>query len=498
MLGHGGRSPLTILDTAGCGCAFVDVDGDSLPDILLVGQPRCTLYHNRGDGTFEDITERAGLTATGTFMGVAVGDYDNDGRPDLLITGYGCNVLYHNLGGRFEDVTQRAGLEARGPTDWATSATFADLDGDGKLDVVIGHYVTFTPQTLQTCDYSGVPAACPPFYYDAQKLTVYRNLGNGRFQDVTAQWGMAGGHGNNLGVAAADFDGDGREDLYVANDGLPADLWHNTGKGFVNVALASGTAYDREGQPQAGMGIDWADVDGDGRPDLLVTTFQDQAKALYHNEGAGQFRFVSFDVGLGAQTRNRLAFGVICADFDGDGRPDIVFANGHVQDTINRIHPPATYAQSPQCFRNRGDGTFDDVSATCGPAFQKPIVGRGLAVGDYDNDGRPDLLMVDLEGHPLLLHNESPPTHWLGVRLIGRRSNRDGIGAHLTLTAGTQRQVREVQSGRSYLSACDTRILFGLGSASTLPSLTVHWLSGRVQQVTVPALDRYLTVEETP
>ena len=497
-LGHNGRSPLNILDTAGCGCAFLDYNQDGLLDILLVGQPHCALYRNEGDGAFTDVTAQVGLNAAGTFMGCAVGDYDNDGYPDIFISGYGRNILFHNNGGvTFSDVTAHAGLMSHGPYDWATSSVFADFNNDGRLDLAVGHYVTFTPETLQTCAYSGVQASCPPFYYHPQNLRVYENTGYGRFQDVTSPWGFnQGGHGNNLGLAASDYDGDGRMDLYVANDGLPGDLWHNVGQGFRNEGAISGTAYSLNGSPQAGMGVDWGDYDNDGLLDLIVSSFQDQPKALYHNEGEGQFRFVSYAAGLGLQTINRLAFGVAWADFDNDGRLDLVFANGHVQDTINRIHPPATYAQKAQCFHNRGDGTFEDVSSGCGQAFQTPIVGRGLAIGDYDNDGKPDILMVNLEGKALLLHNESPTRRWLGVRLIGSHSNRDGIGAQISLTAGGLRQIREVQSGRSYLSACDIRALFGLGGATQIDSLTVRWPSGSTQTVQTVGIDHYITVRE--
>jgi len=495
-LGHGGRSPLNILQTAGCGCAFVDYDGDGYPDIFLVGQPRCALYRNLGNGAFEDVTEQAGITATGTFMGVAVGDYDNDGRPDLLVTGYGRSVLYHNAGGRFVDVTASSGLAARGPYDWSTSATFVDLDNDGKLDLAVCHYVRFTSRSLQTCSYAGVPAACPPFYYDPQSLRVYRGDGRGHFKDMTAAWGFSGGHGLNLGVAAADFDGSGNEGLYVANDGLPADLWQKSGRIYRDIGAASGTAYDENGQVQSGMGVDWGDYDGDGRLDLVVTTFQDQEDALYQNEGHGQFRFVSPAAGIGAATVDRLAFGVAFADFDDDGRPDLIIANGHVQDTVARFRPGVTYAQPLQLFHNTNGRIFADVSLQSGTAFHTPIVGRGIAIGDYDNDGRPDALVVNLEGRPLLLHNESPAGHWLGVKLVGVKCNRDAIGARVTLSAGGRQQVREIQTGRGYLSASDPRALFGVGKNTKIQSLQIRWPDGRSQTVTLPGIDRYLTIRE--
>ncbi len=493
QLGHNGKSPLTILETAGCGCAFLDYDGDGFLDIFLVGQPACALYHNRGDGTFEETTAKMGITAQGTFMGVAVGDFDNDGRPDVFVTGYGINVLYHNQGNRFVEATLSSGLAAHSPHDWATSAVFVDMDGDGKLDLAVGHYVTFTPQSLQTCPFRGVEASCPPFYYEPQKLQIFRGNGQGRFADVTHSWGMDCGHGFTLGVAATDFDCDGRQDLYVANDGVAADLWHNTGKGFTNIATLSGTAFNGEGDTQAGMGIDWGDYDNDARLDLLVTTFQDEPKSLYHNEGGGIFQFMSDAVGIGNATLKRLGFGVILQDFDGDGWSDIVIANGHVQDTVEKFRSPAAYKQTLQFFHNE-QGHF--VEAANGDGWDEPIVGRGIAVGDYDNDGRPDLLIADLEGSPLLLHNDASPGHYLGIQLIGTRGNRQAIGAQVTLVRPGTNALREVQTGRSYLSASDPRILSALGTSTDKPSVTVHWPGGRIEHFSHLTIDRYVTLKE--
>lgn len=497
QLGHNGRSPLNILETAGCGCAFLDFDNDGLLDILLVGQPFCALYKNEGNGTFREYTKEAGITANGMFMGVAVGDYDNDGWPDIFISGYGCNVLLHNRHGYFEDVTKNSGLEPTHPYEWATSATFVDLDRDGTLELVVGHYVTFTPHSLQTCRYGNVQAACPPFYYDPQFVRVYRYTSNHKFMDMTHAWGFDKGHGNNLGVAAADYDNDGWPDLYVANDGLAADLWHNRQTGFENVGLISGTAYDANGNPQAGMGVDWGDYDNDGFLDLVVATFQDQPRALYHNEGNGLFKFVSYAAGLG-ETTQRLAFGAVWSDFDLDGWLDLLFTNGHVQDTVNQFHPPATYKQTMQAFQNQRNGTFHDISALVGPDFSRPIVGRGLAVGDYDNDGKPDALVIDLEGRALLLHNETPTSNqWLGIKLIGTKSNRDAIGARVYLEQQGMRQMREIQTGRSYLSASDPRALFGLGSANATPvQIKIHWPSGKTHSFMVSNLNRYIAVHE--
>ncbi len=494
---HHGRSPLTILDTAGYGCAFLDYDADGLLDILLVGQPHCKLYRNMGNGTFEDVTRQAGLQAEGFFMGAAVGDYNNDGYPDLFLTGYGCCALFENRRGVFHNVTAQAGLQPSSRYAWSTSAVWTDLNNDGRLDLAVGHYVTFTPATLQTCAYSGVQAACPPFYYEPQFLSVYHNSGSYPFHEATEQWGFSKNrHGNTLGIAAASYDESGLPSLYCANDGLPADLWHAHNHLYENLSSISGVALDRNGNPQAGMGADWGDYDNDGRLDLIVATFQDQARALYHNEGGGQFSYASWAAGLGAATLNRLAFSALWADFNGDGRLDLMFTNGHVQDTIHRFRPPATYRQPMQCFCNTGSGHFTDVTAQCGDPLQRPIVGRGMAVGDYDNDGRPDLLVVNLEGGPLLLHNDSPGQNWLGIRLTGTRSNRDAIGAQVTLEADGLQQMREVQTGRGYLSSSDPRLLFGLGRAQSVQSLQVRWPSGLTEHLAPPAINRYYTLQE--
>jgi len=547
--GYGGRSPLNILETARGGCAFLDYDGDGWLDILLIGD-RIALYRNRGvqappehlntrtpeppTPLFEDVTAQSGLRARGMLMGCAVGDYDNDGRPDIFLTGHGIARLYRNRGVQappehlntrtpepptplFEDVTARAGVGPRDRYAWSSSAGFADLDNDGFLDLVVGHYVEFTPQTRQLCDFPGagaggkVLASCPPLYYEPQRTRFFRNRGDGVFEDVTARFPK--GHGNNLGVGFADFDDDGRTDIYVANDGLPGDLYQNRGRWkFENVGSASATAYNQDGREQAGMGVDWGDYDGDGRLDLIVTTFQNEAKSLYRNEGGGLFTYASYTAGIGDVTKPRLAFGVGFFDYDNDGHPDLLMANGHVQDTIAKIHPPATYAQPMQLFRNRGDGTFADVTPEGGPSFAQPIVGRAIAFGDYDNDGRVDALVANLEGAPLLLHNESSitppyeggerggvtPNHWLGVRLLSRSGRRDALGARVTLEmADGRRRVAESQTCRSYLAACDPRVHFGLGAKSRVARLTVRWPGGRTTVLANPPVDRYITLEST-
>lgn len=498
-LGHGGRSPLNILETAGHGCALLDVDGDGRLDLLLVGQPRCALYRNRGGGPgevphFEEITAAAGLDLNGYWMGCAAGDYDNDGRVDLVLTGYRCAALLHNEGGRFCNASADIPLAQDA---WSTSAVFFDADGDGRLDLYVGAYVQFDRRTLQLCDFGRVQAACPPTYYDPERGRLYHNQGNGRFTEITHQAGLDAAHGKTLGVAAADFDGDGRTDLYLANDGMPGDLFRNVGGRFVNLGVESGTAFNYASREQAGMGADWGDYDNDGRPDLIVTTFQYEPTSLYHNDGGGAFTEAAFPAGIGDPTMNRLGFGVKFFDADNDGYLDLIQANGHVQDNADRIFPGVTYRQSPLLFQNQGGGRFRDISAAAGEALAAPLVGRGLAVGDCDNDGRLDVLIANLEGPPLLLRNETPDAgHILTLRLVGRKSPRDGTGARVTVHAGGRLQVREAGTGGSYLSASDPRVHFGLGTAAAADSVTVRWPSGIVQTLRNVPAGQELTVRE--
>jgi hypothetical protein len=509
--------PRTILETAGHGCAFLDVDGDGQLEILLVGQPRCALYRRRegrapGTPEWEEITAAAGLDRPGYWMGCATGDFDNDGRVDLLLTGYRCAALLRNEGGRFRDVSAAIPLDRDA---WSTSAVFFDADGDGWLDLYVGAYVRFDRTTLQLCDYSGVRAACPPTYYDPERGRLYRNRGNGTFADATRASGLKATHGKTLGVAAADADGDGRPDLYLANDGVPGDLYRHRSGRFQNIGVESGTAFNYESREQAGMGVDWGDYDGDGRLDLVVTTFQHEPTSLYRNEGRAAFREEAFPAGIGDATLNRLGFGVRFFDADNDGDLDLIQANGHVQDTVAQILPGVTFAQPTLLFENVGSGQFRDVSAAAGAALSRPIVGRGLAVGDYDNDGRLDVLIADLDGPPLLLRNETPPSgHHLTLRLVGsvrprtpntgraigaavgRASPRDATGARITLHAGGRTQVREAGTGGSYLSASDPRVHFGVGPATAVDSVTIRWPSGRVQALRNVRTGQEMTVEE--
>jgi enediyne biosynthesis protein E4 len=497
-LGHGGRSPLDIHETLGHGAALLDVDGDGLLDMVLVGPGKCALYRNAGSGRFADITGRSGLRQDGYWMGCAAADYDNDGRTDLFVTGYGRCALYHNEGGRFRDVTAAAGVQDPG---WSTSAGFADVDGDGRLDLYVARYVHFDPRGVRFCDQAGVRTACGPTSYDPERGRLFHNEGEGCFRDVTAAAGLAGAHGNALGVAFGDFDGDGRVDLAVANDQLPSDLFRNRGGGrFEDAGVTRGIAYNAAGQAYAGMGIDWGDSDGEGRPDLVVATYQHQPRCLFRQDHPALFTDVAAAAGLARTTVNSLAFGVRFFDYDNDGWLDLAFANGHVVDNIQQAEANVSYRQPGQLFHNRGPaapGRFEDRSANAGPDFGCSIVGRGLCVGDLDNDGRLDLLIVNAEGAPLLLRNEDRSGHhWLSLRLVGRRGNRDGLGARIRLTAGGPSQMRQCFTDGSYMSASDPRVHFGLGTAPSADEVVIRWPGGHVDTLRDVPADQQLTVLE--
>ena len=490
-----GPRPLNILQTIGNGCAFLDYDNDGNLDILLVG-PKLALYRGDGKGHFTDVTHAMGLDKlTGYFLGCAVGDYDNDGFDDVYISANNGGVLLHNEAGkRFVDVTRKAGIAGQ---PWGTSCTFVDMDGDGKLDLYICNYVVFGPQTQpRLCAYSGFQSACGPRFYTPERGVLYHNEGKGKFRDVTAAWRGQTVSGAGLGVAAADFDGSGRPGLAIANDERPGDLMVNQGGKLRNIGVESGTAYDGSGNIHGAMGLDWGDYDNDGKLDLVVATFQHEAKNLYHNDGGRLFTEQSLNVGLAEKTIPGVSFGIKFLDFDNDGFLDLAIANGHVQDNVASIDKSTTYRQTVQLLHNRQGASFEDVSRGAGAAFLQPIVGRGLAIGDYDNDGKMDILVVNSEGAPMLLHNETPTrNHWLLCRLVGKQSNRDGIGAMITVRAGGKKLLRHCATDGSYLSASDRRVHFGLGDV-TEASVTVRWPDGTQSAYTHVAADRVVTIRE--
>jgi len=503
--GHGGRSPLTILETIGSGCAIFDYDGDGHADLFLIGQTgasstgRCALYHNNGNGTFTDVTAGSGLETPGMYTGCAVGDIDNDGRPDLLLTGYGVVRLYRNLGGgKFEDITRRSGLEAPSPTAWATGAAFADIDHDGLLDLYIGRYVVFSPSVLQFCSFGKVISSCGPASYNPQFGSLYRNQGHGRFKEVTQEMGLGKAHGKALGVVFADVNGDGWPDLYLGNDEMPGELYLNEkGKGFKNVAAEAGVAVSEDGKPQGAMGVDFGDYEHTGRPGLFVTTYEAEPDSLYSNGSDGTFLDRTLVSGIGPRTTLMVGFGTKFLDVGNNGRLDLAIANGHTRDNEEQIDSMTHYAQPLQLFRNEQGKTFTERTQEAGPGFTKPAVGRGLAIGDLDDDGKTDILATDLEGPPRLLLNRFPDSgNWLRIRLEGTRSNRMGIGAKVVVFAGTERWTAECTTGGSYLSASDSRLHFGLGSLRSVTRVEVNWPSGRHSVVSNPRIPGDLTIQE--
>lgn len=490
-LGHHGRSPLTILDTAGGGCAFLDYDQDGWPDILLVGPFKVALYHNERNGTFRDVTPRSGLLSNRHWMGCAVGDYDGDGRPDVVLTGYRCFGLFHNEGdGRFRDVTRESGIAG---LEWSMSAAFGDVNGDGKLDLYITQYLHFGADVEQLCPLGELRTACGPEVYQPLSGRLYLNQGNGHFRaHDTGHWKDTG---KTWGALISGLVEPSHPSIYLANDMLPGDLWVRRGAAFRNSGIDSGTAYDAQGHLQGGMAVDSGDYDNDGKLDLLVTTFFAQPTSLYHNDGSGLFTAVSSQTGLGAPTMPYVKFGTAFADLDNDGWLDIITANGHVRDNIHDFDSGQTYAQPMQVFRNQG-GTFKECPRAALPPEAQSLVGRGLAVADYNRDGLPDVLVVNLEGEAVLLQNRSRGGHWLDVRLQQTGANRFGIGARVELRCGGLTQLREVKTCGSVLSAQDPVAHFGLGDRQSPATLKIMWADGTLRELVVDRLDQTVTVRQ--
>jgi hypothetical protein len=512
---YGGVETSTyILETTGTGVAFLDYDRDGRLDVFFANgttlegfpegkAPRCALYHNNGDGTFSDMTVAAGVARSGWGQGVAVGDYDNDGWPDLYLTFFGRNVLLRNKGdGTFADVTDAAGVGAGG---WSTSASFADYDNDGRLDLYVARYVDLDLKTAarpgerKNCFYHGFPVMCGPRGLAGARDVLFHNNGDGTFTDVTVRAGdLDRERYRGLGVVWGDYDDDGWPDLFVANDAHPNLLYHNNRNGtFTEVAFAAGVAFDEDGRERAGMGVDFGDYDNDGRLDLVVTNFYGEPHSLYLNQGHGTFRETTWPSGIGEATMRALGWGTGFVDFDNDGSTDLFFVNGHVYPEVDRQRLDETYAEPSLVFRNKGDGTFADVTASAGEALASRWVGRGAAFGDYDDDGRVDVVISTVNGRAVLLRNESAPAnHWLTVKLVGRRGNRDAIGARVKVRAGVRTLTREVHGGGSYLSQSDLRVHFGLGPIAPVPSLEVRWPGGAVERFAEVAADQILTIEE--
>lgn len=492
-----GTSPLNIVQIMGGGAAFLDYDSDGWLDVLCVGGPHPALYWNDHGQRFINVTEKSGLgKRAARWYGCATGDFDNDGHVDLYLTGYNETALFRNNGdGTFTDITARASV---GLHRWATSAAFADVNHDGLLDLYVACYVRFAPGMPEFLTSRGVRLSLGPDSYDAQQGVLFLNDGHGRFHDATRAAGLAGAHGKGLGAAFADVDGDGDDDLVVANDQQPLDFFENDGRGhFRNVAMENGTAFSSEGSRQGGMGLDFADYDGDGRLDLFVANFADEPKSLYRSLGHGTYENTGYRAGIAQTTRPWVAFGTRFADLDLDGLPDLALVNGHVQDLVQQVDRNNPYPQRPQLFLNSGGGRFREASDAVGPDFRQPLVGRALAAGDFDNDGDVDLLAADLGGTPRLYRNErGRPGNWLELRLTGQRSNRMAIGARVEVRSGGRTQIRECRTDGSYLSAHDPRVHFGLGTATTVEEVRIRWPSGIRQTLKGVRGNQVLAVRE--
>ncbi len=502
------------------GVAVFDFDNDGWPDLYFVNgttmelgrehAPAGKLYRNLHNGKFQDVTSHSGISARGWCFGAAVGDYDNDGLDDLLITCLGRNYLYRNTGnGKFVDVTVAAGVLGGG---WSTSASFGDYDNDGKLDLIVARYVEIDPENPppfgsgRFCSYRGLPVYCGPRGMRGERDLLYHNNGDGTFTEVGHELGIDAHGWNGLAAIWGDVDNDGRLDLYIANDSTPSLLYHNvTPHGgpvrFEEIGMESGVAYGSEGQVQSGMGVDSGDYDNDGWIDIVKTNFSDDAINLYHNNRDGTFTDLSFEAGLADKTRTSVGLGVIFADLENTGHLDLVVANGHMNPQVDSQPMGISYAERNLLFMNLNNGKFADVSAQAGPGFASEAVNRGLATIDFDNDGFTDLIFTRLDASPALLHNlpsshDVAKSHWLTIKLEGTRSNRDGFGARVTVRQRAGLQIQEVRSNRSYLSASDPRVHFGLGEDSQSVEIEVKWPSGRLDTCKNVPVDRFLHIKE--
>jgi hypothetical protein len=503
-------------ETMGAGVALFDYDNDGRLDIFLVNGAPLTdptpkgsipqksgpqdwnrLFHQKPDGTFEDVTERAGLQGSGYGMGVAVGDYDNDGYEDLYVTAYGGNKLYHNNGnGTFTEVTEKAGVAGSG---WSTSAAWVDLDGDGLLDLVVLRYLQWDFEDIWCGEHKeGYRSYCHPDIFQPVSPLVYHNDGNGHFTEVSQKIGLSK-PGKGLGIALADYDRDGHVDLFVANDSMVEFLYHNKGDGtFEEVGLLSQVAVDGDGRTYAGMGVDFADYNNDGWPDLVITDLANQRYALYQNNGDSTFTYASFSAGLARSTMQHSGWGVRFLDYDNDGWKDLLVAQGHDLDTIELNYPNLHYREPMLLLRNtRRD--FVDVSRDSGPVFHQSWVARGMATGDIDNDGRIDAVVTTNDGPAYILRNETPTqNHWLTLKLVGHKSNRDAIGAEVKLVTAKGQQFATVSTAGSYLSSSDKRVHFGLGSEAVAQTIEIRWPSGILETLKNIPADQILELDEPP
>ena len=496
-------------ETLGPGCAFLDYDNDGWQDILFVnstnwpekkaGKTFLALYHNNQDGTFTDVTGGAGLAVEMYGLGCAIADYDNDGFDDIYITAVGPNHLFRNLGnGKFADMTAKAGV---GDPGFSTSAAWFDYDKDGKLDLFVCNYVEWSVEKDQNCTLDGKNKSyCTPQSYKGQSATLYHNRGNGTFENVSQREGISDPTSKSLGVAVFDYNNDGWPDLFVANDTEPNKLYKNNGNGtFTDEALPAGVAFSEAGTPRAGMGVDTADYDGSGRQGIVIGNFTNESMALYRNDGTGLFTDEAGASGIGKMSAQSLTFATFFFDYDLDGLLDIFAANGHVSDDIAVVQPNVKYAQPPHLFHNKGKKKFEEVTPRLGRALQRAIVGRGAAYGDFDNDGDLDLLLTANNGPGRLLRNDNGNQNdLLRVKTVGSKSNRDGIGAKLTLKSSTGARTSVVKSGSSYCSQSELPLTFGLGKADPAKGviLEIAWPSGQVEVLPDVKPNQAITVQE--
>jgi enediyne biosynthesis protein E4 len=503
-----------IIETTGTGVAIFDYDNDGWPDIFIVNgrrlkadpntpPPTSHLYRNNHDGTFTDVTVKAGLAQSGWGQGVCVGDYDNDGWEDLYITYYGKNRLYHNDHGVFTEVAEKAGVAGSGKA-WGNGCAFVDYDRDGHLDLLVANYVDFdlasapAPGERPTCIWKGVPVMCGPRGLPAAKNILYHNRGDGTFEDVTrkAHIDRTDGH-YSLSVSTLDFDEDGWPDIYVACDSTPSILYRNNHDGtFTDVAVVAGAAFNEDGREQAGMGSTIGDYNGDGHLDIFKTNFSDDTSTLYRNNGDGTFTDATTAAGLGLHTQY-LGWGTMFFDFDNDGWPDLLLVNGHVYPEVDSQHLGSSYKEPRILYHNNGDGTFADISDSAGTGITTPASSRGLAIGDLWNDGQLSAVISNMNAAPSLLANQvRNKNHWIAIRTVGTKSNRDGIGARILVKMPTRTLVDEVRSGSSYSSNSDMRVHFGLGSAAKVEWVEVRWPSGLREQFANLVVDQIYTLTE--
>lgn len=506
-----------LLESMGGGVAMFDFDNDGRLDLFFTNGARLEnpmpkgampdkhdpkfwnrLYHQKPDGTFEDVTVRAGVKGEGYSMGVAAADYDNDGFTDLYVTGYGGNILYHNNGdGTFTDVTRKIGVGASG---WSTSAGWLDYDHDGRLDLFVARYMDwdFEKGSLYCGELrEGYRAFCHPNNFKGASNILFHQKPDGTFEDVSAAAKIIDTDGKGLGVAFADFNNDGLIDIFVANDSVKQTLLRNNGDGtFEDIALVAGVGYDENGKTFAGMGLDAGDYDNDGWPDIFVTALSNETYSLYHNNGDESFTYTTNNTGIGQTTLLFSGWGAKFVDFDNDGLRDIFVAQGHVLDTIEKTSTYLKYKQTSLLMRNVGK-SFVNVSSSAGSVFNYPVAARGAAIGDINNDGNVDFVIACLNGPPLIIRSEGLKNHWVGISLVGLKSNRQGIGARITVIDATnRRQIFDVNTAGSYLSSSDPRVIAGLGAVTSVKAIEVRWPDGAKQVVSNPSVDKYLTINE--